>query len=639
MWHTFSKAGRWLDEYLLFALACLLIVFVPLYPKIPLWSPIEQYIVRVRLEDFVILGASLVWLVQALRRKITWNVGFFWWVVAYAIVGAASTVSAVYVTQTVPLQPLHLGKTILHYFRYLEYFTLFFITFSSIKNRWQLKFILGLLAVTVVAIAAYGYGQKYYYWPVYSTMNREFSKGIRLYLTQYARVQSTFAGHYDMAAYMVAVLPLILALALKTAHTWAKRGLWLTFWLGSWLLILSASRMPFAAYLGGVGLVVLITALLQTNWSQRIRFALSRGTLTLLGILVLFYYFGADLSERLGHVVNANPTLASAAAQLTDWRRVVLSDEQVASLPLSPERLQEMLPKTDKQPANGVSTDQVAAQIAAELAATQEVASSKDQPPTPTGDNGSKPLVSAPPIFKAPAPTHLPAGVYENIPDLVEVTTVDEQGEKVVKKVQRPRVYSECALEKELSLCIRLETLWPRALEGFLYNPFLGTGYATLTKEGIEIFTEADSTDNNYLRTLGETGAIGFIVFYGAIVYLLVKSFRRIKDADWLVSSVAVGFIGGSIGLLLNAIYIDVFAASKVAQTYWSLAGLAMAALYITRRQKDEKLATLSPVQPGDAESVTLAQAIKTASATKSKAGKRSRGAKTKPRTRRTRQS
>ena len=42
-------------------------------------------------------------------------------------------------------------------------------------------------------------------------MNREFSKGMRLYLSEYARVQSTFAGHYDLGAYLVVVLPLALA--------------------------------------------------------------------------------------------------------------------------------------------------------------------------------------------------------------------------------------------------------------------------------------------------------------------------------------------------------------------------------------------------------------------------------------------
>src|SRR5690606_18678152 len=137
--------------------------------------------------------------------------------------------------------------------------------------------------------------------------------------------------------------------------------------------------------------------------------------------------------------------------------------------------------------------------------------------------------------------------------------------------------YSACSLDRGLSLCIRLETLWPRAIEGFKRNPLLGSGYATLTKETVEQFTEAESTDNNFLRTLGETGALGFITFYGVVVLTLWYAFRHLRDNDTLARALCVGYIGGSIGLLINALYIDVYAASKVAMTYWGLAGIVVA--------------------------------------------------------------
>ncbi len=47
----------------------------------------------------------------------------------------------------------------------------------------------------------------------------------------------------------------------------------------------------------------------------------------------------------------------------------------------------------------------------------------------------------------------------------------------------------------------------------------------------------------------------------------------------------AVGFIGGTTGLLVNAFYIDVFAASKVAYTYWIVVGI-LTALYILELAK-----------------------------------------------------
>jgi hypothetical protein len=43
--------------------------------------------------------------------------------------------------------------------------------------------------------------------------------------------------------------------------------------------------------------------------------------------------------------------------------------------------------------------------------------------------------------------------------------------------------------------------------------------------------------------------------------------------------------IAGTLGLLLNAIFIDVFAASKVAESYWALVGLLMAVIYVTKER------------------------------------------------------
>ena len=63
--------------------------------------------------------------------------------------------------------------------------------------------------LTAFAVAIYGFGQKYLYWPAFSTMNREFSKGMRLYLTPESRVMSTFGGHYDYGAYLMMTLTLL----------------------------------------------------------------------------------------------------------------------------------------------------------------------------------------------------------------------------------------------------------------------------------------------------------------------------------------------------------------------------------------------------------------------------------------------
>jgi len=48
-----------------------------------------------------------------------------------------------------------------------------------------------------------------------------------------------------------------------------------------------------------------------------------------------------------------------------------------------------------------------------------------------------------------------------------------------------------------------------------------------------------------------------------------------------LLRILSIGFMASSIGLLINALYIDVYAASKVAFSYWGLTGLYLASLYV----------------------------------------------------------
>jgi hypothetical protein len=552
----------WLDQHILLVLAGFLLAFIPLYPKIPIWSPIEQYIVRVRLEDLFILLTAGVWLIQFLRKKVVWRTTMTWFIVAYAVVGALSTLTAVFITRTVPLQPLHVGKSLLHYFRYLEYFSLFFILMSAVKKRKDVWILLGIFAATLTGITIYGFGQKYLYWPVYSTMNREFSKGITLYLTPHARVQSTFAGHYDMAAFLVIALPLVLALAYRTPQKLYKRLLFLSFWLGTWLLIVSASRTSFLAYAVVLPLTILLTALSQPTWRQRISFALSRGLITLLITSVLFVTFGEDLQERLGQVLDSNPTLHDTFHAYNKKRKdffLALSGQLPAQKP----------------PENAISTDQAVAMGVI----------------TPTDER---------PVTKKPS------DVYVDVPNIVKVATVSATGEtKVVEVNKGERTYSDNALKYGLSLAIRLDTLWPHAIDGFKSDPVFGKGYATLNKDSVEQFTEAESTDNNFLRTLGETGLAGVITFYGAVLVLLILAARHFRDQDKLKAAVSVGIFCATVGLLLNAAYIDVFASSKVAQTFWALAGLFVAFLML--RNPDTAYALQSPVIVGSTSNLAAA--------------------------------
>jgi hypothetical protein len=538
---------HWLDDHILLILAGFLLAFIPLYPKIPVWSPIEQYIVRVRLEDFAILFTLLIWGIQFLRKKIAWKSQLSWWILAYLVVGALSTLSAIFLTKTIPLQPIHIAKTLLHNFRYLEYFSLFFIFFSAVKSRKDVFFLMGVFAFSVLAISVYGFGQKYYYWPVYSTMNREFSKGVRLVLTPHARVQSTFAGHYDMAAYLVIALPMILAVAYQIRNRKKSSALHIVFWAGTWLLIVSAARASFIGYLIGVFLVIGFTSLNREGWKPRIQFAVSRGLLYLFLSTILLFYFGEDLADRLNQVIDSNQEIHDTFHSLNKQRKQWW-DEHV----LGRTQITNILPPAEA-PKDSITTDQAIA---------MGVLSPTDERPTP-------------------------ADVYVNVPNIVQVATKGADGSDQTIMVDKgARTYSENALKYGLSTAIRLDTLWPNAVKGFWSNPLLGKGYATLNKEGVDHFTEAESTDNNFLRTLGETGALGFVTFYGAILVILFTAVTTYRQGDRLEKALSIGMFSATIGLLMNAVLIDVFASSKVAETYWALAGIFLSYVYLWRHEQ-----------------------------------------------------
>jgi len=546
---------NYLDNNIILLLSGFLLAFIPLFPKIPLFSPIEEYIVRVRLEDIFVLITVIIWFVQVLRKKITINPTFFKLIFSYGIIGFLSVFSAIFITKTVPLENIHIAKTVLHYLRYLEYFSLFFILYSAIKSKEDIKKIFNVIFLTIFAVVIYGFGQRYYYWPVYSTMNREFSKGITLYLTEHARVQSTFAGHYDLGAWLVVILPLLLTIAFKTKNKVLKVISHLAHWGGLWLLIESAARSSFAAYIVAVTLVVIFLSLQKQNLLQKLFYFITRYLFIGITVIITMVYFGGSLAERLLQVVESYPQVSATYTYIDKTRKEII-ENSVGKV------FSSLMPEAQK-PDNGISTDE----------AVQIIVSSDTRPVT--GKPGEK---------------ERPTDVYVDVPDLVKVATISATGEKIFITIEKERTYSENALKYGLSFAIRLDTLWPQAIQGFYRNPFVGSGYATLNKNTLYLFTEADGVDNNFLRTLGETGLLGIITFYGTILMAMGFAFKAIRNnKDELLLTFAIGYFAGSFGLLINATYIDVYAASKVAFSFWAITGAFIAYYQIVERQSKLK--------------------------------------------------
>lgn len=221
-------------------LLLLLLFVVPLYPKFPLLG-IGGTFVSIRIEDFVIGLVLLLCILSNIRNKfkIFKNpIGIA--ILLYWAVGFVSIFSGILLTKT---SGVNLG--LLHYLRRIEYMSMYFVGYWAISNIKQLGSLVKMMLVVGLLVAIYGLGQQFLSWPIISTTNSEFAKGLALTLGEGARINSTFAGHYDLAAFSLFPLLILLSVIIsKNAHKWIMViGGGLIYWV----MLLSASRITFVS--------------------------------------------------------------------------------------------------------------------------------------------------------------------------------------------------------------------------------------------------------------------------------------------------------------------------------------------------------------------------------------------------------
>lgn len=461
----------------LLILTVFLFAFIPLYPKFPLVNVTGTF-VAIRLEDVLIafiLGLWGIYIIFSGQLKDFFKDRLNQTLILFFGVGLLSIFSANFLTQTVTP---HLS--FLHWARRVEFMMLLPLVATTVKNKKQMMVTLLCLSLVVLLVNIYALGQQYLGWKVISTTNSEFSKGLIITLTPGARVNSTFAGHYDLAIFLAMVL------SLSSAVFFALRNVMLRGWilmlsaLSFWVLIMTAARLSFAAAVGGI-----FTSLVLLG---------KRKFLILFFILVTFILiYPSQLRDRLISTVTVNIlNLGQRYAPQTEDQRV----------------------------RQGINIPTVAIQTSSESAETSTFVTSSGQP---TDIAPGEPLDT----------TQL--GVYR-------------------------------------SFEIRLNIEWPRAINSFLKNPFLGTGYSS-----IDI-----ATDNDILRSLGEVGLLGTMAFVLVLIEVIKRIYLLFKKDDYFIKIFSVGVLAMISAFIINGLFIDVFEASKVASLFWMILGLNLAALKMT---------------------------------------------------------
>ena len=298
-------------------------------------------------------------------------------------------------------------------------------------------------------------------------MNEEFSKGQLLQMNIWTRISSTFAGHYDLAAYLSLILIVILGVMLIYKNLFLRIFSLILFLIGFHLLTLTASRISIFAFWGGS--ILSLFLIRKYLWIIPVSI-----------LVILSMVQSVDLNQRL-----------------------------LATLPLFKIK------------------------------------------PTPT----FKPipttiLTPIPTVSTRPTPSPIPLPTVKPIPTIIRHGPIEEY------------VPVDADVGVARSGEIRFNVEWPRAVAAFRKNPISGSGLGSISL----------ATDNDYLRLLGESGLMGLLTFFFPFLYLLVHSLRLIKTKKPDSSIyLELTFIGVIFSALINAIFIDIFEASKVAYTFWIL--------------------------------------------------------------------
>ena len=552
-----KKIIEWVSDNILFVLTLFLLVFIPLYPKIPLLD-VRNTWVYVRAEDFVVVFTLLIWLALLFRKKITLKTPLTIPILVYWIIGAIATIHGI-VLLFPTMANVFANVSYLAYVRHIEYMSLFFIAYSAMRDKNFLKYAIAVLVLTLLAVALYGIGQKFAGFPAYLTMNEEFAKGIPIRLSSLSRVPSTFAGHYDFAAYLVLVISILSSLFFAFRNRLIKLGLAMAIFLGGIVLFWTVSRVSFVVLFIALFFVLLFV-------KRKLLFVFIPGVLLL---AILFFIFQPSIFARFGSTVRKTDVLVDA--------QTGNAVGNVKYVPFSEFK--------DKRIGQSFVKDLGEVQHTMRGGKIDEIL---DLDATPTGEPlkfpAEVPVVTASNISTG---ENLPQGTgyinlslspvvkrlgnffYELDPDeeaSLSAQVVILHGNFIVKR----------ASAYDLSFTTRFQGEWPRTLDVFAKNVFLGSGYGSVSL----------AVDNNYLRVLGETGLLGLASFFGIFLTIGIYIKKILPEVrNKVVKNFALGYAAGVIGLAFNATLIDVFEASKIAFSLWILTGIVLGTLALYQKK------------------------------------------------------
>jgi len=501
----------WIDRNILHILVIGFIYLIPLYPKLPL-RMINYTFVAIRVEDIYMAIVAIVFLILLFRRRVTIPIKLGLFFVVFWVINFVSYLWGYHVQETVIIN--HLG--FLHSLRRVEYMMIFFIVLASVRKKSDFFLYLHHVWIVLSIVVMYGFGQKLFGWPAVQTMNPEYAKGYFLVLESWARISSTFAGHYDLSAYLILLMPILIGY-----YLYSKRISYLMlFFMALASMVLAASRASYIAYLMSI-----------------ILFLVYIRKFKLLVIILIATAIMTPLSDNL-----------ASRFSRTFQQTKVFVDSETGDAFVSRKIRPDDLPPGDYGAVTGFSI------------------------------GGQRAVLN--PQDEIDAKKQIRDSLIKEAQDQGKVYNLDEINASVEKIFARQIPITKYL--PDISLSTRFQVSWPRAFGAFLNNIWIGNGPSSL----------GEATDGDYFRWLGEVGLLGtgvFLTIFGVISGRIFYHARKMSKSN---SYLFHGFVFGFIGLFINASYIDIFEASKLAYMFWFLAGLYYVSypLFLGRKLSVKKL-------------------------------------------------
>ena len=111
---------------------------------------------------------------------------------------------------------------------------------------------------------------------------------------------------------------------------------------------------------------------------------------------------------------------------------------------------------------------------------------------------------------------------------------------------------------------------WMQLIDGALRSPLFGLGLSIA----------GSASDGEYVRILTESGILGLLLWI-YLLYKLIHSFNKHQDNKLCIISKYALF-----GMIIGAIFIDVFSASKVIMIFWFLVGMSYSSMFEEKNEK-----------------------------------------------------